>query len=450
MFRILRFLLSVKLAVFLLAIIILMSIIGSLIPQAQEPGFYQKYFPRLAGLIITLKFDHLFRSPLFLSLVFLLLLNLLFCTLKQLGTKVKRLRNESGFPAELLSTVDEKKEEIKIPARIRSAPSLLTSKLQKKHYRVKIIGEKAQRIILARKGITALFGPEIVHLGLMIIIAGGLVTALLSFRTTIAFSEGQTVEIPGKLFSLRLDRFKTEYYPDGSVKAWKSEVSAVEHGQVRRSGLVAVNHPLKYGGLRFYQMSYGQDWDSAEVELEVKTGDKIIRNIVLKPGEISRIGDTLSLKVRSFVPDLQIDSSGQVINRSPEPNNPAALVEIEAEGNTVFSGWVFYLYPDFTRFHRKIRTDLEVNLKKFEAPVFSVLEASSDPGSTFIWAGSTFLMLGLLASFYLRFRELRILVEDSGHPKIFLYTRKNRREFLREIEQLLEDLNDKNEKGKNR
>jgi cytochrome c biogenesis protein len=429
---------------------ILMSIIGSLIPQAQEPGFYQKYFPRLAGLIIPLKLGHLYRSPLFLSLVFLFLLNLFFCTVKQLGAKIKRLSNESGFSAEFLSTFDEKKEGIKIPARIKSAPGLLTSGLQKKHYRVKIIDEKGQKIILARKGITALFGPEIVHLSLIIIIIGGLVTALLSFRTTIALSEGQAAKIPGKHFSLRLDRFNTEYYPDGSVKAWKSEVSVVEDNQVKRSGLIAVNHPFKYGGLRFYQMSYGQDWDSAEVELEVKTGDKIIGNIILKPGEISQIGDGLSLGIKSFVPDFQIDSSGQVISRSPEPSNPATLVEIEAEGEPVFSGWIFYLYPDFTRFHRKIRTDLEVSFKKFEAPVFSVLEASSDPGSTLVWAGSIFLMFGLLASFYMQPREVRILVEDSGHLRILFYARKNRQDFLREIEQLLEDLNDKNKKGKNR
>lgn len=438
-----RYLSSVRLAVVLLILIILLSIIGTLIPQGQELSFYQNYLPRVASLIVFLGFNHLYRSPLFLSLVFLFLLNLLFCSIKQLGAKLKRLKSKYGLAFDSSCELESEKIRLKLPKHLKADPNLLIFTLQKKKYQIKTATENDRKLILARKGIPGLFGPEIVHLGLMIIIIGGLVSALLSYRTSIAFIEGETAKIPGKNFSLRLDKFTTEYYPNGSVKDWKSSVSVIEDNQVRASALIEVNHPFKYGGLNFYQMSYGQDWEKAAVELEVKTKETPARRITLKAGEMTKIDPGLTIRVLSFVPDFQIDSAGQVFSRSPEPNNPAVLVEIQSEGQPAFSGWVFYLYQHFTSFHRKTRPDLEVTLKKFEAPVFSVLEASSDPGSKLVWIGSALLMLGLLFSFYLPYKELRILVDSSGQVRILPYARKNRDGFLREIDQLLEDLIEK-------
>jgi len=443
MLRIFRSLSSVKLTLILLILLILLSIIGTLIPQGQELSFYQKYFPRLTGLILFIKFDHLYRSELFLSLVLLFLLNLIFCSARQLGSKIKRLQNESEFFSEASSTLEEKKIRTKVPADLKFDPNLLISALEKKRYQPKISEEKDRTTVFARKGVFGLFGPEIVHLGLVIIIIGGLVSAFLSYRRQVALVQGKTAEIPGRNISLRLDKFTTEYYPNGAVKSWKSAVSVIEDNQVRATSLIEVNHPFKYRDLSFFQMSYGQDWDSPSIELEIKTKDQPIRTIATRPGETSKIDDNLSLRVLNFVPDFQIDSSGQVVSRSAEPNNPAALVEIQAERKPVFSGWVFYLYPDFTRFHRKTRTDLEITIKKFEAPVFSVLEASSDPGTSLVWIGSMIMMLGLFASFYLPYRELRILIEANGQTKILPYARKNREGFFKEIEEVLESLNRK-------
>ncbi len=42
----------------------------------------------------------------------------------------------------------------------------------------------------------------------------------------------------------------------GDVKAWKSTVSVIEEGAVVLTRTIEVNHPLSYGGYRFYQSSY--------------------------------------------------------------------------------------------------------------------------------------------------------------------------------------------------
>jgi len=432
-----RFLSSLQLAIVLLILIILLSIVGTLIPQEQTPDFYRQYLPGLAGLVSFLQFDHLFRSPLFLSLVFLFLLNLFFCSVKQLPARFKRLKartDESlGYGASQL----DKKASLKLGEWLENNPLQLVSLFRQHGYRVRLEQPAEQKSFLARKGLLGLFGPELVHLGLIIIIAGGLVSAIFSQRLTLALVEGQSEQVAGQGFSLRLDRFTTEYYPDGSVKDWKSLVAVIENGQVRRQQVVEVNHPLKHDRWRIFQVSYGQDWDRAWLELEVSQESSPARVVQVKTGEVTPLQNGLQLRVVSFLPDFQLDASGQAYSRSPQPANPAALLEITEGGRAVFSGWVFYRYPELKHYRRQSRNDLEVRLKNFEAPPFSVLEVSSDPGAGLVWLGSALLVLGLLAAFYFPYREVR-LVHRAGQPPTFLvYARKNQEAFWQEIKNLL-------------
>ncbi|MGB9907417.1 MAG: cytochrome c biogenesis protein ResB [Candidatus Saccharicenans sp.] len=432
-----KFLSSLQLAIILLMLIILLSIVGTLIPQGQSPDFYRQYMPGLAGLVRFLQFDHLFRSPLFLSLVFLFLLNLFFCSVQQLPARVKRLKVRSDETLVYRTGSLDKKEDLKLVEWLENNPLQLASLFRQRGFRVHLAQQGERKSFLARKGLPGLFGPELVHLGLIIIIAGGLVSAIFSQRLTLALMEGQSEQVPGRSFSLRLDRFSTEYYPDGSVKDWKSLVSVLENGQVRRQQVIEVNHPLKYERWHVFQVSYGQDWDQALLELEASLASGPARTLQVQTGGGTDLGDGLRLQVLSFLPDFQLDASGQAFSRSPQPNNPAALLEITEGGRAIFSGWVFYRYPNLKHYQRSNRNDLDVRLKNFEAPPFSVLEVSSDPGTGLVWLGSALLLLGLLAAFYFPYREVRLLHQAGQQPAFLVYARKNREDFRQEIKDLL-------------
>ena len=431
-----KFLSSLRLTIVLLILLILFSIVGTLIPQGQEPEFYQQHLPLLSRLISFLQFDHLFRSPLFLSLVLLFLLNLLSCSIKQLPARFRRLKRPEETETEEQPALGNQKPISELLESLRESPEELTSKLKRKNYRVKSWQKEGRQVFLAQKGFPGLFGPELVHLGLVIIIAGGLVSALFSQRLTIALLEGQAQEVPEKGFSLRLDKFTTEFYPDGSIKSWNSLVSIIENNHLRWQKTIRVNHPLKYKGLRFFQMSYGQDWDQVMMELEIRSAGLGFRSITLKPGESASLGDNLVVRVINFIPDFQLDRSFQAFSRSAEPRNPAALIEILEAGQSIFSGWIFYYHPDFNSFQKKTKDAPEVRLKRFEAPPFSVIEASTDPGSNLIWVGSFLLILGLLASFYFPYREILLIIQPPRKPLLKAYARKNRDGFLKEIEKL--------------
>ncbi|MDI6849202.1 MAG: cytochrome c biogenesis protein ResB [Candidatus Saccharicenans sp.] len=432
-----KFLASLKLGLGLLILIIILSIIGTLIPQGQAPEFYRQHLRDFSGLIRALDFDHLYRSPLFLSLIFLFLLNLLFCSWLRLPAKFRRLRIRDESLLASGQPPAERRDRARLERWLSEDLLQLAVAFKKKGYRVRTTGNEDEKIFLARKSRPGLFGPELVHLGLMIIIAGGLISALFSQRISVALTEGQTEKIPGQTFSLRLDRFTTEYYPDGSVKDWKSLVSVLENGQVKLQKTIEVNHPLKYRRLGFFQMSYGQDWDRTELGLEISLPGVGTRIVNLKAGETREAGDNLMVKAPSFIPDFAVDEAGRAFSRSPEPANPAAMVEIMAGGNQVFVGWVFSRHPEISRYQRSTLPGMKVNLKSFSAPPFSVLEAAYDPGANLVWSGSLLLVLGLLISFYLPYREVRIC-QRTGQPPLYLvYTRKNPAAFRREVDQWL-------------
>lgn len=443
-----KFLASVRLAIVLLILIIILAIIGTLVPQEQEPDFYRQHLPGLSGLILFLNLDHLYRSPIFLSLVFLFMLNLLFCTLQQLPARFRRLRIQEESIPEASSQGPEPRHSSRLERWLRDDLTQLKTAFKKRRYRVRLFSTEDEKIFLARKGLPGLFGPQLVHLGLIVIMAGGLISAIFSQRISIALVEGQTERIPGQNFSLRLDRFTTEYYPDGSVRDWKSLVSVLENGQVRLQKTIEVNHPLKYDRLSFFQMSYGRDWDSTTLELEIGWPQGQTQKILIKTGESMNLENGARLKAVSFIPDFQVDASGQAYSRSPEAVNPAALVELVENNRQVFLGWVFFGHPDLSRYQRQTRPDLKIILKSFSAPTFSVLEASSDPGANLVWVGSGLLLLGLLASFYLPYREVRLKQRAGTHPVLMTYARKNREAFRQEVSNLLGLANKKESKDK--
>ncbi|MBP6059360.1 MAG: cytochrome c biogenesis protein ResB [Candidatus Saccharicenans sp.] len=433
-----RFLSSLKLTISLLGLIILLSVIGTLIPQGEDPGFYQNYLPRWSGIILNLQLDHLYRSPLFLSVTFLFLLNIIFCSLRQLPAKFKQLRGEiESIPLGVQPAVNRKLA-TGFSDWFEASPDSLLAELRKRHYQIKIKEAGEKKTLLAQKEKPGLFGPEMVHLAILIIIVGGLISALFSQRIELALTEGQTADLPGKNFSLRLERFTTDYYPDGSIKSWKSLVSILDQGQVKKQKIIEVNQPLKYDGFNFFQMSYGFDWDRTSVELEIKSSNSAVRNLTLKVGEKVQLDSGLTLNLINFIPDFALDQAGRPTSRSAEANNPAVLVLVSREGAPVYQGWLFYYHPESNQIQQQPGSELAISLKKFEAPLFSGLEAASDPGLNLVWLGCALLFLGLLACFYLNYRQMVIGLRPGEKPVFSAHSRHNQTTFYQELERLLE------------
>jgi cytochrome c biogenesis protein len=207
-----QFFKSVRLAVVLLLLITVLSVAGSLVPQGWDLARYQQSYPApLAALILALGVNRLFSSVLFLLPVALFAVNLAVCTVDRMVSRSRR------------------------QARRR-------------------------------------FGPDLIHLGLLVLIAGALLS-LQSRREGIAWlGEGDRIGLPGG-YEMQLLSFRTLLYEDGRPRDWVSTVAISRGGEeVVASYPVEVNRPLKVAGLSLYQSSFRRE---ARAVLTGSGGDRL-------------------------------------------------------------------------------------------------------------------------------------------------------------------------------
>jgi cytochrome c biogenesis protein len=190
---------SVRLAIVLILVITVLSLFATLVPQGRPAAWYQaRYGGGLYALIRAIRLDSFFSSPLFLVPVLLFTVNLGTCAADRLVT---RQRNRA-----------------------------------KRRY-----------------------GPDLIHIGLLVLIAGGLVTALGRQEKTVPLVVGEVAAISPE-YSLRLLSFAYLKYDNGSPKEWISTVSVAQNGVPQiASFAIEVNHPLRLRGLSVYQQSWEEE-----------------------------------------------------------------------------------------------------------------------------------------------------------------------------------------------
>jgi cytochrome c biogenesis protein ResB len=211
-----QFFKSVRLAIVLILVLTVLSLLSTLVPQGREDAFYKgTYPPALSWLVTTLDFNRFFQSALFILPVVLFSLNLGVCA-------VDRLVRESRSKA-------------------------------KKRY-----------------------GPDIVHLALLVLVAGGLVTALARQEKDFAMSQGQAADLTSH-YSIKLLSFEFLKYSNGSPRAWISTVDVYRDGALETSAFpIRVNHPLRLKGLAIYQTSWD---DQTTLRLRDSTGSEVTARV---------------------------------------------------------------------------------------------------------------------------------------------------------------------------
>lgn len=437
---------SVKFAIVLFIIITSTSLIGTLIPQQKSPSEYAAQFGQLANLLNRFQITDLYHSLWFLSLLFLFALNILICTLTRFPAKFRKAFQPKLIKDKKNILVLKIKDSLGKNWGLVKTKEALKKELSSRHYRLKEEVEANKAFLLARKRTLGLFGADFVHLGLLIILAGGIISGFGGFRKNLTLSEGDVLDIPNAEFKLRLDKFETEYYPDGNVRDWKSTLTVIENEKPILSKIIEVNHPLSYRGFVFYQSSYGWDWTNTSVGIWVKKrkDPSFLRKIDITVGERVRLeGENIQISFTQFIPDFILNEKNEAATRSLQPRNPAAFIEGWQEEEKIFSGWIFSQFPDFSRIHSEKETDLSFELKNFKASQYSGIEAAKDPGVNIIWLGCTLLMIGLAFAFYWPSREIKIILEETqGKTGVTAggIASKNREDFQSEFDKIMTSL----------
>ncbi len=415
---------SVKLAIVLLLTLAVTSIVGTIIEQQQDPEKYlMEYGETTYKILKFLGFTDVYHSWWYIALLTLLALNLIVCSIKRLP-KIWKVALE---PRKTLPAGYEKGLRVSHAITLQGALSDIKEKLieiLKNHkYKVEVSKEDEKEVhIFADKNVYARFGVYIVHLGVLVVLIGGLVTAIFGFRGYMNLAEGtesnlvsyfsgpKIVELP---FYVRCNKFKIDFYPSGMPKAYISDLSIIENGKEVFRKKIEVNHPLKYRGIYFYQASYGQ-------------GEAFLRIVSPKGEDIVGVafGQPVKLGKGTYLKIVSIDGNTMTIGIEFIQNGKVR------EG--VIKPFVLYKIPG---------TDKSFAMVDFKPVFYTGLQVSKDPGTWIVWVGSIILIGGLIVAFFIPHRRVWSRLEKKGDDKTRLVigglANKGNESLARELEEVL-------------
>jgi cytochrome c biogenesis protein len=411
---------SVKLAITLLCFIIFIFIVATLVPQ-------QNVSPAIAWL------SDIYHSKIFYILTGLFSLNLVICSLNRWPVSMKQFNAScSPAPSGIFSNLsqnriiftDKKMEDVE-----RMVQSFLSSKIKQ----VQTTDMEKGRLFCREEGRFSLFGVYIVHLGVLVIIAGAVIGSIFGFDADINLLEGQESNIVQLLkdkgtreldFSVRCDKFLVEFYDTGAPKTYRSDLSFIKNGQVIRQGSVMVNYPVTFEGLRFYQSSYGTS-EQTKALLRYNNADGESKDVLIAQGS-------------TF--DLSEQNAKATVLRVEEDMmqfGPAVKLDIKTDkGHIQF--WVFQhiqqiadvnpgLFSSVPLFNPGLFKPLIFSLQRIEKQFYTGLLVVRDPGVPFVLAGGVMLVAGMMIIFFFSHQHIWIFIEqESKGIKISVAGRSNR------------------------
>ena len=422
---------SVRLSIFLLILLALTSILGTLIKQnAPTTEYIHQFGPGLYHVLNFVGLLDMYHSWWFGGILGLLAINIISCSSTRFPRIWRTITRPQGEMNHVRITA--------LPYVKRLKRSVSPEEAAKKAFSItgRVLGKplrsetREATVIFAERGRMSRLGVYITHLSILVILSGALIGSLFGFKGFVNIPEGETINriftrhrsgmMPKPLgFEVRCDDFRITYYDvnpqERLVKEYVSTLTFLQDGREVMKKEVRVNHPLTFNGLRFYQSSFGR---IPEVTLTVENEHEG-RNfsLVALQGERVRIpGSEVFLEVLRYHP--QIHDFGEGI----------AVVLFTAMA-TPQRFWLLKARP-------KLIGGYQFTLKGVTQREYTGLQVTQDPGVWAVWAGCVLLVLGLVVAFFFSHQRMWVLIPKGKATVLVSGTaNKNRMAFEKRFEE---------------
>ncbi len=459
---------SVKLAVFTMIALGILSMLGSTYIQQNQPiEFYLDRFGANLGLWFwKLWLTNVFSSWYYIAFIVLLAINLTICSIKRLPRVWV-----STFTKERFQKLDEHMQKHLKPVEIgaKVSPERFGAFLSNLGFRVYVREEGDKVYMYGEKGRYSRLGVYIVHTGLLILMAGALIDTLAGIRGTVIVVEGsksdmlqdttknKVYQLP---FQIAVDKFHIVTYEeeakqkgkevDPSIKdtvaSFESNIRIIENGIEVAKGKIAVNAPFDYGDYRIFQATYGLTGKVGRVKLAAFDREKLSKERDPKFAFVGEL-DVINGKVAEFK-NMLIAMERSTINIEDENRGmqgelkPAIMLKVINDGNS-YNVPVTYS-PELTTLAYFQLPELKdfpyiFFMMEAEPQYFSGLQVSRKPGTWIIWLGSIFVVGGMLLAFYTVHRKVWVRLEE-GKVLVVFWSHKFKEEFKKSFMRRLEVL----------
>jgi cytochrome c biogenesis protein len=412
--KIFRWVADLRFSIFILLLISLFSILGTIIEQDQSLEVYKANYPLtnpVLGVftwdrIIQFGLDHVYKTWWFFTLIFLFGLSLISCTFLQqfpslkIARRCQFFRTTGQFYRLKIFTILKNFSFNKILARI-----------QKNQYSI----FQQKNISYCYKGLIGRIAPILVHFSMILVLLGTIIGSLFgfkaqeivpkteSFHIQNIFNNGQLTIVPKT--SARINDFWITYTKNRTISQFYSDISVLDsNGNETKRKTISVNYPLINDSIYYYQT----DWNLIGLRFQNEQKEIIEYPLVNLLNNQNKVwltwvsnNKSLNQGIIAIVDNLQgycsiYNETGQFLgnmelNETANFKRPLTLVEIISSTG---------------------------------------LQIKTDPGIPIIYSGFLFLMISTLTS-YITYSQIWIIQKNQ---KLFIGGTTNRAIFDFELE----------------
>ncbi len=402
-----RFFTSVRNAIYEIVFLTLLVLLGTL-RGSDAPQWFADQIPALQPVADWIYGFDVFRSPIFAITLAVIAIAIIICTLNRVpqiwaAFAHPKITTSRGF----LKSADTQAT-YTIPAPIDDAIGNLRGVLEKGRYRILTEEKDDETHFYADKNRFSGFGTFPFHLGLILLLVGGIVASTFGFRDDeFVVSEGARQNVGhGTGLSVELIRMEDVWSPDGTAIDYASHIVIYENGNAVETGVVRVNDPVSYGPATVYQGSYG--W-SAVFTVRDASG-----NIVFSgPSELGLYNASNNPDAPAGFIDIPVEGIRMsVIGPDSDPANAPELDTLnlsagqmwvglpgDSDGTVLTMGQPEQVGDYMVTFDREAK--------------FSILQVGYNPGIPIFLIAAAFMVGGLMVTFYFPHRRIRGILRKT-------------------------------------
>ena len=412
--QIFRLLADLRFSIFILLLISVCSITGTIIEQDQSIATYKINYPLANPVfgfltwdrILQFGLDHVYKTWWFLTLIFLFGVSLISCSFLQQLPSLKIARRCQFF------RTTRQFYRLKISTMLNNfSLNKILSRIKEKKYSI----FQQKNIIYCYKGLIGRIAPIIVHFSMILVLLGTIIGSLFGFKAqeivpkTETFhiqniiTNGQLTAVPKT--SARINDFWITYTKNKTISQFYSDISILDNqGNETNRKTISVNYPLISNGIYYYQT----DWNLIGLRLQNFKNEIIEYPLVNLLNNQSKIWLTW-------------------ISNNLSPSEGIIVVIDNLEGYCS-------VYNETGQFLGNLELNETSNLKNsltlLEIISSTGLQIKTDPGIPIIYLGFFFLMISTLIS-YITYSQIWIIEKDQ---QIFIGGNTNRAIFEFELE----------------
>lgn len=421
---------SKKLAVFLIVLIIVLSIIGTHIPQKSQLksevyDAWKAKNPVGSEFYETIGFTNLFSSFIFIFIALLLFINTIFCTRIMLNSAFLRSSKWAKFQDRGYIRTLENNSIIVTEKERETVFSQIKDVLKDSGYNV----SQKENLVLAQKNRMAIFGISLFHICILLIMLAAVYGSTGRMEGDMRLIEGQTLsEDHGNYmfinegpffnekhekFDITLEKFYPDYFDEtGTPRGAGGKLVITENGQDVKTGVVYQNNMMTYKGYTFLGNVYGL----APLLILRKPDGSVYSGSYITASDLDQseryvasfgLGDT-GIEGGLMVYMTANITSEKILGSEVE-ETPILFLKLFDNGKEIFDGTL--------RLNESLMIN-DMNLGFYDIKYWSNYYIVKDEGTILLYSGIGLITLALLISFFIVPKRIwvEVLKNETNEP----------------------------------